>query len=241
MSISTNQSSPPDDGSDKINPAGLKKSTDVGGQLVLALESAYSSIRDIYSDGVMVKEYKSKPGKLGHIPEAVIVISSSASKYGHFAHSRWTHNDGKSLAEIMIGAEGLRRSPREVLSTLLHEAVHGICHDAGVQDVSNKGRFHNKAFKRTAEEVGLIVRESNNKSLGHSNTELPEGELQHIIDEITPQLIAHREFDIVTHGGISSNGRELSLRCSCPRKIRVYEGVLNQGLILCAVCGGEFE
>ena len=55
----------------------------------------------------------------------------------------------------MISGEGLRRSPREVLGTLLHEAAHALAHARGIKDTSRQGRYHNKHFKTLAEELGL--------------------------------------------------------------------------------------
>ena len=57
----------------------------------------------------------------------------------------------------MISGEGLRRSAREVLATLLHEAAHALADARGIKDTSRQGRYHNKHFKNCAEEVGLTV------------------------------------------------------------------------------------
>lgn len=221
-----------------FNPAGLESSEDIGSRLVAALEYAYTEIRCMFDNGVPVQEYKSKPPVIGHIPPAVIVINSSASKYGHYSRSRWRHGNN-ILSEIMISAEGLKRSPRDVLGTILHEAVHGICHTAGVQDVSNNNKYHNKAFRRTAEEIGLIVHDPV-KVHGHTVTELPEGEYEDILRVIEPQLVAYREFDTASQTPPRSD-RELSLRCRCPRKIRIFQTIRDEGPIVCGVCGDEFE
>jgi hypothetical protein len=57
----------------------------------------------------------------------------------------------------MISGEGLRRSPRDVLATFLHEAAHALAHARGLKDTSRRGRCHNKHFKTCAEEVGLTI------------------------------------------------------------------------------------
>ena len=57
----------------------------------------------------------------------------------------------------MISGEGLRRTPAEVLGTLLHEAAHALAHARGIKDTSRQGRYHNKHFKTHAEELGLTV------------------------------------------------------------------------------------
>lgn len=209
---------------------------------MLALEHSYNSIRREVPD----------------IPAAVIVISSSASKYGHFATARWTvpgldfDSDGQHvLPEIMVSAEGLRRPPRDVLGTLIHEAAHGVAHVrrlacCGVgckhfQDTSNKGRFHNKKFKDIAEELNLQVMEPV-RTLGHTNTVLPEGEHDGLVEALAPNLIAWREFDVVDRKPKKGPQNATSYHCWCTpkRRIQVWQGVYEQGPIICGVCGEEF-
>ena len=57
----------------------------------------------------------------------------------------------------MISGEGLRRTPRDVLGTLLHEAAHALADARGIKDTSRQGRYHNTKFKMLAEELGLTV------------------------------------------------------------------------------------
>ena len=90
----------------------------------------------------------------------VIIIASGTygtnSRWGHHAPDRWNFA-GEQFTEIMISGEGLRRSRRDVLATLLHEAAHALAHACGIKDTSRQGRYHNKHFKNCAEEVGLTV------------------------------------------------------------------------------------
>lgn len=202
---------------------GGKRLEDVGSQLVLALEHSYNSIRRLHPD----------------VPEAVIVISSAEGKYGHFASSRWTV-EGTSLPEIMVSAEGLRRPPREVLATLVHEAAHGLAHVRGIQETSDSGRFHNRKFAKLAEELGMEVSEHGHKRNGLATTVLPEEAHPELVDALAPKLVAYREFEVVTKPP-PRRSREVSLRCLCPRTIRVFPSVWETGSILCAVCESEFD
>jgi hypothetical protein len=216
-------------------PAGRKNLEEVGSQLVLALESSYNALRREFP------QVEVKPGQFGHIPEAVIVISSSATKYGHYARSRWTVEEHQ-LPEIMISAEGLKRPPRDVLGTLIHEAAHGIAATAGVDDVDKKGKYHNRVFRNVAEELGLQVEQHPDRgNLGHANTSVPEGEFDDLVEVLTPKLVAYREFDVVAKP-VSKRTRELSLRCACEpvRTARMFPAIFDLGPILCGVCGEEF-
>ena len=51
----------------------------------------------------------------------------------------------------MISGEGLARTPREVLGTLLHEAAHALADARGITDTSRQGRYHNKKYALLAD------------------------------------------------------------------------------------------
>jgi len=94
------------------------------------------------------------------VPDAILVLASgtmgtATEIHGHFARSRWHVGSGvEPRAEFFLGAEGLRRSPAEILSTTLHEAAHGLAATRDIVDVSD-GRYHNKRFAALAAELGL--------------------------------------------------------------------------------------
>ena len=59
--------------------------------------------------------------------------------------------------EINICAEYLARPFEKIAETLLHEMVHLYNLQIGVQDVSRGSTYHNKKYKESAEQHGLIV------------------------------------------------------------------------------------
>jgi hypothetical protein len=63
----------------------------------------------------------------------------------------------------------MSRSPEGILETLLHEMAHLKNAVADVRDCTS-GQYHNKHFKKTAEEFGLIVERTGNK--GYAYTKL---------------------------------------------------------------------
>lgn len=201
---------------------------EVGGLLVTTLEDAYNAVRKLHPE----------------VPPAVIVISSrpptkTKQVWGHFAHSSWDVN-GVKLPEIMISAEGLRRPPREVLATVVHEAAHGLCFVRGIDDTSMRGYYHNENFKSAAEELGLVVEKI--PRLGYAGTSLAENTFEEIVQDITPDLIAYRDTQVTfSSSGTGKRRTEFPYRCACPRTIRVHEGVYDTGPILCGVCGDEFR
>lgn len=65
--------------------------------------------------------------------------------------------DSEGYYEINMCAEYLNRPFEETCSTLIHEMVHLLNLQNGVQDTSRNGTYHNKKFKQTAEQHGLEI------------------------------------------------------------------------------------
>lgn len=92
------------------------------------------------------------------------------SYYGWYWQGRW--KDGKkSLPEINITADTLKRSVEEICNTLIHEMAHYKNNVENINDC-NANQYHNKHFKKRAEEFGLTVEKMKNK--GYARTELGE-------------------------------------------------------------------
>jgi DnaJ domain len=111
----------------------------------------------------------------GQVPAVVIIIASGTDsrqpKWGHYASGRWYASNVKH-AEVMISGEGLARTPRDVLATLLHEAAHALAAARGITDTSRQGRYHNKKYALLAKELGLDVTET--PGFGWTITTVPD-------------------------------------------------------------------
>jgi hypothetical protein len=203
----------------------------VSPRLVTALDAAWSAIRARHAD----------------VPEVVLTLGSGtdrrggAPRLGHFAAERWERPGGR-LPELFIAGEGLGRGARDVLGTLLHEGAHGVATARKITDTSRQGRWHNARFRTLAAELGLNVDKS--ASYGWSTTTVPDataalyrGEIRRLDAAIT----AFRHAEPRGRGGRASNNNGVPARCSCGRRIRVAETVLELGPITCGLCGGDFE
>lgn len=180
------------------------------------------------------------------VPAVVITLGAgsgggSGLTLGHFAPGRWQHGEGK-LPELFIGGEGLSRGGREVLGTLLHEAVHGVAATRGIADTSRQGRFHNTRYRDLAAELGLEVAKTG--TIGWSATTVPDAtaaryraELRRLDEALT--VYRHTEARS-GRGGRTSSNNGLAARCDCGRRIRVSATVLAMGPITCGVCGTNF-
>lgn len=113
------------------------------------------------------------------LPPVAITIMSSPRTNAHFTLDKVWRNDDVRMHEINISAEHLDRPIYNVLASLVHEMVHYYCLINGLQDTSQNHRYHNKVFKREAEQRGLAI--SYAKYIGYSVTE-PNQQLIDLID-----------------------------------------------------------
>jgi hypothetical protein len=92
------------------------------------------------------------------------------SYYGWYWQGRW--KDGKkTLPEINITADTLKRSVEDICETIIHEMVHYKNNVLDIVDC-NGNQYHNKHFKTRAEAFGLKVEKVKNK--GYARTALDE-------------------------------------------------------------------
>jgi hypothetical protein len=189
--------------------------------LVVALEHAWATIRARHPE----------------VPEAVLVVASGSSgrrlKWGHFAAGRWQHA-GDSHPEVLVGGEGLARGACEVLTTLLHEAGHGLADARRIADTSRGGRYHNRRYAALARELGLEVAQV--EGIGWSATTLPEATATlyaPVLAELEDRLVLWRRQEVA---GRATSRNLLVCVCGCPRRIRVAPTTLAQAPILCAAC-----
>jgi hypothetical protein len=95
------------------------------------------------------------------LPQEIIILVSpvgSCPKYGHFCGKSWAVKDSEETRhEILIAGEYLiERSAVGILETLIHEMAHLANYINGIKDCTVT-QYHNKHFKRRAEEFQLEV------------------------------------------------------------------------------------
>ena len=179
------------------------------------------------------------------IPAVVIIIASGTDgkhpRWGHHAPDRW-NVAGEQLAEIMISGEGLRRTAREVIATLLHEAAHALARARGLKDTSRQGRYHNTKFKACAEEVGLAV--EHDDQFGWSATTItPATELAYAaqLQALTDAMTLWRHGEAATGPKARRNTNLIAAICPCGRSIRVAASTLAEAPITCQACDQDFQ
>lgn len=220
--------------------------------LVAALEATWSAIQLRHPD---------VPDVVVTLGAGSIGVPAGALKLGHFAAERWIAYDTKDpvgLAELFVGGEGLRRGAEPVLTTLLHEAAHGVAHVRRIKDTSRQGRYHNTRFKLLGEELSLTITQA--PTIGWSSTKLAPGTAVEYVDEIEAlawAIVGFRNAEGATlagppgggkggttggggrYGGGSrrpKNGLVLVCECTPGRRIRASAAVVDRGPIVCGVC-----
>ena len=182
------------------------------------------------------------------IPAVVIVVGSGSSskkaselQYGHYATLRWQHGDTR-LPEVLVSGEGLRRTPAEVLTTLLHEATHALADRRGIQDTSRQGRWHNRHFATLAGELGLTATKDDRARLVALH---PAARHRRALRR-SPCPARRRHARLppprrTRRSDPANNNNGNILTCGCPRKIRVPpKTAADEGPIHCGVCDTPF-
>jgi hypothetical protein len=181
------------------------------------------------------------------IPPVVIIIASGTggkhAKWGHHAPGRWHHGTSEH-AEVMISGEGLARTPREVLGTLLHEAAHALAEVRGITDTSRQGRYHNRKYAILAEELGLVIEEDPSGKFGWTVTTVPDATAARYADGIallTAAMTLWRNAESIAATTTKRNTNLIAACCPCGRTIRVAASTLKEAPIHCEACDGNFE
>jgi hypothetical protein len=181
----------------------------------------------------------------GEVPPVVIIIASGTDsrqpKWGHYASGRWYASNVKH-AEVMISGEGLARTPRDVLATLLHEAAHALAAARGITGTSRQGRYHNKKYARLAKELGLDAAET--PGFGWTITTVPDptaGIYAAQLDALKDAMTLWRNSEHIPAAAKGRSTNLIAAQCSCGRKIRVAASTLDEAPIVCQACDGYFK
>lgn len=206
------------------------------------------------------------------LPEVVVTTGSGEGvKWGHFRPESWKleGTDGR-FHEFFLASEALAKGAHQVLQTTIHEAAHTISKVRGIKDTSRQGRWHNAAFKKAAEELGLEHKGSKaDASHGFSFVTLTQATKDRYADllaELDQELKLtgllpfwlggkdeqggedERGGEKITGkptrgGGEGTKSGPLKATCQCaePVIIRLSQKVLDMGVVKCTDCDELFR
>ena len=163
-----------------------------------------------------------------------ITIQSTVGAYGHVSVQKVWHSNEVATHELNLSADYLNRPIENVVATLIHEASHLYALQNDIKDTSNRGVYHNKNFKKIAEEMGHLQIEKHDK-YGLTITYHTEDTLDFIIangfEDI--QLVRGSQFSFTGIGGSKAgNGGMVPPKTKKPSSTRKY---------ICPCCGNSFR
>jgi hypothetical protein len=127
----------------------------------------------------------------GLLPSCIITLQRHKGAYGYFVAERMAElDDGEDRAvdEIALNPAGFEgRSPKEILSTLVHEMAHLWQHYYGTP---SRGRYHNAEWAAKMKVVGLIP-----SSTGRPGGRETGQKVTHYIDSDGPYARAYARLE----------------------------------------------
>lgn len=163
-----------------------------------------------------------------------ITIQSTVGAYGHVSVQKVWHNGTTATHELNLSADYLNRPIENTVATLIHEASHLYALQNDIKDTSNRGVYHNKNFKKIAEDMGHLHIEQHDK-YGWTITSPTEDTVDFIIkngfEDI--QLVRGSQFSFAGIGGAKAgNGGMVPPKTRKPSSTRKY---------ICPCCGNSFR
>jgi hypothetical protein len=173
----------------------------------------------------------------------------------------------RRMPELFMAGELLAAGGRAVLEVMLHEASHALAVVRGIKDCSAEGnRYHNKRFVALAAEMGLRGPERPEKVIGWSDCRITDETAAAYSDVVSAIDSARLPFlldgPLGTGGGEGGpgggddgedgkgkekpkrrGGRRVAVECACrpPRKLHMTPKQIEDGPVICGVCGTPFE
>lgn len=144
-------------------------------------------------------------------------------------------DDGDGYYEINICAEYLDRPFEKTCGTLLHEMVHLYNAQSGIQDTCRSGLYHNKQFKRAAEEHGLVV--SKDATYGFNTTRLNEEASRFVASLKAPDFQLHRKRRQMANTAEQKSSTRKYVCLYCGLIIRAT----REAHVLCMACSVELK
>ncbi|NIR13705.1 MAG: hypothetical protein GWN86_07045 [Desulfobacterales bacterium] len=157
-----------------------------------------------------------------------------ANCYGWFMPDRWSTKEGELCHEMTFCAEHLSREPESIVASVVHETVHLWCHAQGLKDVSKSG-YHNKVFKKHAEQLGLECAPPMD-GRGHAYTRAGAELLEDIEKDFQPDVGRFNLFRVAVPSKPRVPSKMKKWQCGCTTVRCATELVAD-----CEACGQKFE
>lgn len=107
--------------------------------------------KEMYAAFQQAYDFLNKRFFASALPQVVLIFARKPRSHGYFHAQRWTSGEA-TTHELALNPDTMQRSPREVVSTILHEMCHVAEH---VNGTAPKKAYHNRAFFTLMKSVGL--------------------------------------------------------------------------------------
>lgn len=168
------------------------------------------------------------------LEEITLTVQENMRSYGHVTVSNTWFTEDKAMKELNISANYLRRDITEVVTTIIHECCHIYNMEHDIKDVSNGNVYHNKKFKKTAEEIGKIHIERHDKygwTISSPTEETLDFCIRNGLENIEIGRASDFSFGGFT-GGTSGSGSSEKPKIKKTSSTRKY---------ICPCCGNSFR
>lgn len=197
-------------------------------ELQASLQAAFNAInRDFYG---------------GELEKVIITVKEGrkAGVLGTFCTAKEWMQNGTPRHEINIAANHIgERTVEETITTLMHEMVHLYNKQNGIQDVSRGGSYHNKEFKKAAENHGLIISKAD--KIGWSVTEATADTKQWIADNIHIKGFGlYKKASFSGDGKSKCKSKQSMVKKVCPCCGNIAR-VTREYKLVCGECMKEME
>jgi len=169
---------------------------------------------------------------------------------GWFVPSRIWKNDASAsgFPEINMCAQYLDRDFTAVAATMLHEMCHLYAFLHEIADTSANGRYHNRSYKKVAEDHGLIAEKS--KTRGYNVTKLNETSLAMLAEyegskkylfDTRPRASAEDFVGSAEKEARTKRAPSARITFVCPKCGQRIKGYSATQRLQCATCGVPFD
>lgn len=189
--------------------------------IITALETSFDYMNTRFYDGELKR------------PVIVMAEGQKERAMGWFTYYKpWHLKDTEVTAcELMVATDYLDRGFEHVVNTLAHEMVHCYNYEHEIKDCARSGSRHNKKFKETAEQHGMVwnppvegdeASQADYKKVGYARVSLRDDVKEEVYEALNPlkeALILYRDKrkkeDKTVKGG-SSVGKAGVIKYQCP-------------------------
>ncbi|MFD0085080.1 hypothetical protein [Priestia megaterium] len=173
-------------------------------------------------------------------PVHIILHTESKKSSSWYTVGKTWDSGEKELSEIHFTVDHLNNGKIPTIKALMHELIHHLANIRGESETSRNGHWHNKVYKRLAEEVGMYYpnKKADDKQ-GYLNFEFPQ-EAYNVINSwgLDNNAFVWNKSEVEGKKKAKINSYKWTCFCSKPQIVRTSKAELSA---ICPHCNKQFE